>query len=135
MSRQYFEVGTTYAGRVNVEAMTTVPNLAPLSIHQSYSETAPTLDGGEYARGFPVILWKWGFVPKALFDALRVICPAGSIAVIIRSRPEASAETTSSDYAYYSAIMHWPALDSYEWKAKDYRPFELRFTNVAIYTP
>ena len=135
MSIQLFEIGATYGSKVNIETLSTVPNLAPKSTHIPYTETAPTLDGGEFARGAPQIKWTWGYIPVDMFDALRAICPAGSASVIIRSRPEDGGETTSADYAYYSAQMIWPALDSYRYETGQYREFELTFRRVASYTP
>lgn len=135
MSIQNFEIGLTYAGLVNVETLAAVPNMAPASRHLDYSETAQTLDGGAFARGSAQIVWTWGNMYEDMYTALRAICPAGSVSVFIRSRPESGAESTTTDYKYYQAKMIWPELESLEWKTKMYQPFELKFNHVVEYTP
>jgi len=68
MAVQNFEIGLTYAGRVNVETLTTVPNMAPASFHFAYAETTPTGDNGAFALGSPRIEWRWaGTMPAAMF--------------------------------------------------------------------
>jgi hypothetical protein len=126
-----FEIGTTYANRVNVETLTTVANMAPASEFYAYSESIPTGDGARTTRGKPYAIWKWaGFMPTALFTALRVYCPAGSASVYIRTL-----QADYTTYAYYTATMVWPELDSYEYRSGDYIGVIIRFDNLVLYTP
>jgi hypothetical protein len=126
-----FEIGTTYANRVNVETLTTVANMGPASEFYAYSESIPTGDGARTTRGKPYAIWKWaGQMPTALFNALRVYCPAGSASVYIRTL-----QADYSTYAYYTATMVWPELDSYEHNAKGYTGVVIRFDNLVLYTP
>jgi hypothetical protein len=135
MSILSYEIGTTYAGRVNVESLSTVANMAPRSRFFAYSETIPTINSGATTRGWPFIEWEWaGFIYADMFNSLRTICPAGSVDVIIRS--------LAADYVtftYYSAKMIWPALDTYEQitvkGSLAYQGFKLRFNRPVVYTP
>ena len=131
MSILSFEIGATYAGRVNVETLTTVPNMGPASEFYDYSETLPTGDGLQTSRGFPYAVWKWdGFMPTALFNALRGYCPGASATVIIRTLQD-----DYSTYAYYTAKMIWPELSSYQRNAKGYTSVIIRFNNLVAYSP
>lgn len=133
MSILSFEIGTTYGNRVNVETLAALPNEGPASEFHDYSESVPTQDGGRATRGKPYAVWKWeGQMPTDLFNALRVYCPAGtgSAAVYIRTL---KADYTT--YAYYTAKMIWPELDSYTRNAKGYKGVIIRFENLVLYTP
>ena len=130
MSVMSFEIGTTYAGRVNVETLTTTPNMAPASKFFDYAESVQMASSVAVGRGNIYMLWDWGWIPADLFAALRVICPGASAAVYIRTL---KADYTT--YAYYQARMLWPELDSYEYKAGIYRPFGLKFDRGVLYTP
>ena len=135
MSVYSYEIGTSYAGRVNVETLGAVPNMAPKAAFFASSESLPTLDGGAATRGAPFATWDWnGFIYADMFNALRTICPAGSVSVYIRTL-----SADYSTYAYYTAKMVWPALDSYEQiptaQGLAYRGFVLRFSNLVVYTP
>lgn len=135
MPVQNYEIGATYAGRVNVETLTAQKdNMAPKSRYYPYGETVQTGARTAVTRGAPYITWSWGFLYADMFDALRAICPGGSASVVIRSLSE-----DGQTYAYYTADMIWPGPDAYEWvtlaKGPGYRPFELRFDNVVEYTP
>ena len=130
MSINSFEIGTTYAGRVNVETLTTAQNMSPASTPFAYAESVQMASGVSVGRGHPSTKWSWGFLPADLFAALRVICPGASASVIIRTLAE-----DYTTYGYYSAIMQWPALDSYEFRAGKRQPFEITFTNLVSYTP
>ena len=131
-----YEIGLTYAGRVNVETLTSKKAaMAPRAEFVPYAESLQTLDRSFISRGAPYILWNWdGFIYADLFNGLRTICPGASVNVIIRSIAE--------DYAtfgYYSAIMAWPQPRSYEQittsKGLGYRNFALPFYNPITYTP
>ena len=131
MAIHSFEIGTTYAGRVNVETLsTTHPNMAPRSQFLAYAETATLSNTSKVGRGSPIAVWSWGFVPADMFAALRALCPGASAAMYIRTL-----QADYATYAYYTAIMQWPELDSYEYRAGIYQPFELRFASLASYTP
>jgi len=127
-----FEIGTTYANRVNVETLTTAPNMGPASEFYDYSEVLPTGDGGRTSRGKPYAIWKWeGFMPTAMFNAFRTTyCTGASSSVVIRTLQDDYAT-----YAYYTCTMIWPALDSYEHTAKGYKGVIIRFENLVLYTP
>ena len=130
MALTTFEIGATYAGRVNVEDMTTMPSMQPVARYYAYAESIPVIDGSRKTRGSVVATWTWGFIPLDMFTALRAICTGGSVSVIIR--------TTGADnltFGYYSAVMVWPELDGYEYRVKDYLSFELRFEKLTVYTP
>jgi hypothetical protein len=131
MAISTFEIGTTYAGRANVETLTTQPVMFPRADFFAYSETVPMIDGGAAVRGWPYATWTWsGAMQADLYNALRAICPNGSASVIIR--------TTGADYAtfgYYSAVMVWPALDSYEQREGAYIGLTIRFNKLVTYTP
>jgi hypothetical protein len=127
-----FEIGTTYANRVNVETLTTLPDMGPASEFYDYSESLPTGDGGRVTRGKPYAIWKWaGHMPTDLFNALRTTyCPGGSASVYIRTL-----KADYATYAYYTAKMIWPELDSYSRNAKGYTDVRIRFDNLVLYTP
>lgn len=136
MSIQYFEIGTTYAGRVNVETLSTTPNMAPAARYFTYADVVPTGENGAYGRGSAIIEWHWdGFIPSDMFVALRAICTGASASVYIRSRTERGAPTTSTDYTYYTAKMIWPDEKSYEYRDGKYTGFILTFHNPVVYTP
>lgn len=138
MTLQYFEIGATYAGRVNVENMTSIaPNMSPKARYDAYAESVPVGSGGRQSRGSPAIIWQWGFIYYDMFNALRAICPGASANVIIRSRLESGDADSAGAYSYYSAVMIWPELDSYEYIGGRgiYQPFEIRFEQVTAYTP
>jgi hypothetical protein len=128
-----FEIGTTYAGRVNVETLTSVaPDMFPIARLVPYQETLRTLDLSDTTRGAPFITWSFGYIYTDMFNALRVICPGASANVIIRSTAE-----DNTTFGYYSAIMRWPEPDSYEYKGGRgiWQPFNIRFDGVTTYTP
>lgn len=130
-----YEIGATYAGRVNVETLTTQKeNMAPKSRYFPYAETVQTGARTAVSRGGPFVTWSWGFLYADMYNALRLICPGASASVIIRTLGE-----DGQTYGYYSADMIWPAPDAFEWvaltKGQGYRPFELRFENITVYTP
>ena len=131
MSIMSFEIGTTYAGRVNVETLTTTVNMAPKTDPLPlYAESIEMASGKSVGRGSITVKWTWGYIPQDLFTALRVICPGASAAIFIR--------TLLADYAtygYFTANMTWPALDSYDHRKDIYQPFELAFTRCVVYTP
>jgi hypothetical protein len=131
MSILSFEIGTTYGNRVNVETLSTLPNMGPASEFYDYSEALPTGDGARTSRGKPYAIWKWeGHIDIALFNALRVYCPGASASVYIRTLQD-----DYSTYAYYTATMIWPELDSYTRDAKGYKGVIIRFENLVVYTP
>jgi len=139
MSVSSFEIGTTYAGRVNVETLSALPSIYPGEGTKfiPYSETVDCIDGSSYARGFPSAVWRFGFIPGDMWAALRAICPAASVSVVIRTTGE-----NNVTFGYYSAIMHWPELpDGYEFRGHGtgtegaFQPVEFRFSNLATYTP
>jgi hypothetical protein len=125
-----FEIGTTYGGMVNIESLTTVPNMAVRSKFLPYQEAAQMGSGVVVARGSPAAIWEWGEIYTAQFNSLRTLCPGGSAAMYIRTLKD-----DYSTYAYYTGIMIWPPLDSYERNAKGYQPFSLTFTHLVSYTP
>lgn len=127
---QTFEIGTSYGARVNVESLTTLPNMGPHSLFFPFGESVVTGSRARATRGAPYAIWDWGFVPVAMFNAFRVICPLGSAVVNIRTLQQ-----DYSTYAYYDCLMIWPDLDSYEYKAQKYQTFSLRFDNLVLYTP
>jgi hypothetical protein len=136
MTVQFFEIGTSYATRVNVETLTNqAPNMSPAVLYMAYREALPVGDNGRKAIGAPYFVWSWGFIYADMFTALRVICPGASANVYIRTRLESGDEDNSGVYAYYQAKMVWPELDSYEYRAGAYQPFQLLFTNLVAYTP
>jgi hypothetical protein len=127
---QSFEIGTTYGGRVNVESLSTTPNMGPRSKFLAYSESVMMASGVSVGRGAPSAIWTWGFIPNDMHTALRAICAGASVAVIIR--------TLQADYAtytYYSGIMTWPVLDSYEFRSGRRQDFEIVFEKLTVYTP
>ena len=130
MSIASFEIGTTYVLRVNIETLSTTPAMFPASDPVPYQESVVMASGISVGRGQPSTTWSWGYIPADLFAALRVICPGASVAVIIRTLKEDYAT-----YGYYSAIMTWPALDSYDQLAKRRRTFSVVFSKLAVYTP
>ncbi len=131
MSIFSFEIGTTYAGRVNVETLTTTQNMAPKTKPLPlYAESIMMASGKSVGRGAIAAVWTWGFIPQDLFTALRVLCPGASAPMFIR--------TLGADYAtygYYTCQMTWPPLDSYEYRSGVYQPFELTFNRCLVYTP
>lgn len=132
MSVASFEIGTTYAGRVNVETLSTSKKcMAPASTLLAYAESVTMASGVSVGRGSPSVRWSWlGFLPADMFAALRVICPGASASVIIRTLKE-----DYTTYGYYSAIMTWPAFDSYDQLAGRRRTFEIVFSKLVIYVP
>lgn len=129
MSVFSFEIGADFGSLVNVETLTAEPNMSPASRYLAYAELATMASGDVIGRGSPVAVWSWGYIKADFFAALRAICPGASADVTIR--------TLIADYAtyqYFTAKMVWPSLDSYEYKNGKYTPFEIRFTNLEIYT-
>ena len=131
MPIQSFEIGTTYAGRVNVETLTTTPNFAPASSFYAYGESNQTGARSYAIRGASYALWRWsGFMPIDLYNALRVICSGGSVSVVIRTL-----QADYATYAYYSATMIWPNLTEYEYLNGMYRGLVFKFDNLTSYVP
>jgi hypothetical protein len=131
MSIQSFEIGTTYAGRVNVETLSATPGYSPQSQFLPYQESVMTASGVSLGRGFPSAKWSWlGVIQPDMFAALRAICPGASASVIIRTLKD-----DYTTYAYYSGAMTWPALDSYDQLAGRRRTFEITFTKLVSFTP
>jgi len=127
---QSFEIGAT-STLANVESLSsTHPNMAPRSKFLAYAETAGMASGLAVGRGNISAIWQWGFIPADMFAALRVICPGASASVYIRTML-----ADYSTYGYYTAKMIWPALDSYEYRAGVYQPFELTFQRCTVFTP
>jgi hypothetical protein len=105
--------------------------MAPASEFLPYAEMVQMASGASVGRGFPVAIWKWeGTMRSDLFAALRAICPGASADVYIRTLL-----ADYSTYAYYTAKMQWPALDSYEQKATRRQGVIIRFTHLVSYTP
>lgn len=125
-----FEVGLTYAGRVNVESLSKRPCMAPKSKPITYPDIVTMASGRQVGRGFPTTTWDWGDIRADMFANFRAICPGPTADVIIRTLAE-----DYSTYGYYSAKMIWPAQDSYEYRSGVYRPFSLAFTHMLVYTP
>jgi hypothetical protein len=125
-----YEIGTTYAGRANIESLSAVPLMATRSKFLAYAEPVQMASGVSVGRGFPIAIWQFAYIYLDFHAALRIICPGASKAVTIRTL-----KADYSTYGYYTGIMHWPALDTYEYKDKKYSTFELRFTHLVVYTP
>ena len=71
-----------------------------------YTQPVDLASGGVRGNGWATTEWKFGFVTRALREALRVYCPEqqASADVWIRTRvPE-----NGDEYRYYSATMIWP---------------------------
>lgn len=130
MAIRSFEIGTTYAGMVNVETLTADPNMSPNSTFLPYSATVQMASGIVVGRGFPLATWSWGYIETDLFAALRVICPGASATVFIRTLKE-----DFSTYGYYTGRMIWPDLNSYEFRAGKRMPFRVQFDRLVVYTP
>jgi len=125
-----YEIGTTYALRVNVETLSKRPNMSPTSKPPYYPDIVTMASGVIVSRGSLIIPWYFGFMPKDLFTALRVICPAQSKSVIIRSLSE-----DYTTYVYYSAIMQWPELQGIDYLSGRRQDLTLMFTRALVYTP
>jgi hypothetical protein len=125
-----FEIGTTYAGRVNVETLSASVNMAPRSLYKPYAESVVMASGKSVGRGSPSAIWSWGYVPADMFAALRILCPGASASMYIRTLI-----ADYATYAYYTCIMTWPAIDSYEYRAGVYQPFSIEFSKLVSYTP
>jgi hypothetical protein len=129
MSIDSFEIGTTYAGRVNVETLTTMPVMSPRSKFYDYSETVKISDGSVVSRGKPYATWEWGMMPEDLYEALRAICPGASASVVIRTLQD-----DYTTYAYYNATMIWPDLTDVEFVSGRYKTVIIRFENLTAYS-
>lgn len=136
MTVQHFAIGTSYAGLVNVESMTSqAANMSPRAEYRAYREALVTGDNGRKAIGAPVIIWQFGFIYSDMFSSFRALCPGAASSVVIRTRPEQAEQTSSGQYVFYEATMIWPELDSYQYQAGKYQPFQLLFQNPVVYTP
>lgn len=131
MSVQYFEIGASLGTLVNVETLTDMaPNMAPSVTYRPYKATIDTGGNGRKAIGPPEFEWNWGYIYADMFDALRALIPGASANIYIRSRKESDSETDPNVYLYYQATVYWPEMDSYEFRAGKYSPFQLIFTNL-----
>jgi len=130
MSVMSYEIGTTYAGCVNVETLSKRPNMSPTSKPPFYPDIVTMASGVIVSRGFLQIPWYFGFMPKDMFTAFRVICPAQSKAVFIRSLSE-----DYTTYLYYTAIMQWPELQGIEYLAGKRQDLTILFAHALVYTP
>jgi hypothetical protein len=136
MSVQFFGIGTSSGALVNVEDMTTqAGNMSPRADYRSYRETVVTGDNGRVGLGSPIIIWEFGYVYADMFNSFRALCPGPSTDVVIRTRRENSAPTSSGQYVIYQAKMIWPEEDSYQYQAGKYQPFQLIFQNPVVVTP
>lgn len=134
----YFEIGPSLGtSMINIEAMTTRPNMSPEVTYLPYGESVPTGDGGRHTRGSPVFLWDFGFIDNAMISSFNAIAPisAGGGSCYIRTCKEDDDHTSSGQYAYYSVQLQYPELESYEYRAGFRQPFTLRFVNPVVTTP
>jgi hypothetical protein len=133
---QHFAIGTSYAGLVNVESLTTqAANMSPRVEYRAYREAVVTGDNGRKAIGAPIIVWNFGYIYSDALSSLRTLCPGAASSVVIRTRTEDANPASSGQYVCYEATMIWPELDSYQYRAGTYQPFQLLFQNPVVYTP
>ena len=136
MTRQYFSIGTSHGGLTNVESLTSVqPNMAPAVEYRAYQETEILANLSRRGVGFAAFIWTWGYIYSDMFDALRVLISGASASLYFRTRKENQDEVTAGNYLYYTGTAVWPDLDSYQYKAGIYQPFQILLVNPLVYTP
>lgn len=135
MTVQHFAIGTSSGALVNVEAMTSAAaNMSPKAEYRAYRESVVSGDNGRVGLGSPIIIWEFGYIYSDMFSSFRALCPGAASDVVIRTRAENADPTSSGQYVTYAAKMIWPELDSYEYRAGKYQPFQLVFQNPVVMT-
>lgn len=69
-----------------------------------YTQPIDLANGSVRGAGWATAEWKFGFITRAMREALRDFCPGASSEVYIRTR----VYDNEDEYRYYSAIMVWP---------------------------
>ena len=98
-----FKIGTTLAGLVNLEALTT-PLTAPKAPYKPWNTSQAAASGLSIGKGFPSCQWTFSQLTPAQRDQLRSFCAGKSAIVYIRTMTN----DTNDSYANFQAIMTWP---------------------------
>ena len=123
-----YQIGTTYGGLANLEALTT-PVIPPRSTFVPYSASIELGDGTVRGGGWAVATWTWDFLTRAQRDQLRTFCTGKSAAVYIKTRKT----DTVDAYQVYTAVMVWPENEE---RSHGYRlDFTLEFRKCVAYSP
>ena len=127
-----FKIGTSVAGLVSLDALTTkVPD--PKTDFKFYSKLLDLGSGLKRGAGYPTTTWTYGYLTQAQREQLRSFCTGASSEIYIqtRSRDEES-ESPYSLFKIYKAIMTWPEGEDYQSSRRI--DFAITFTRLEVQT-
>lgn len=123
MGAYSYEIGSSLAGMVNVENLSTpLPAPKSMEFYQPYTQYIPAGDGTVFGAGWAVTEWHWGYVTKAQYEQLKTFCSGASSEVYIKTRKN------DGTYATYKAVMVWPQTHNIQ--GDIYLEFTLKFQRL-----
>lgn len=107
--RYEYKIGTTFAGMVNLEALSpAVP--APYSTFKLFKNQVALGDGTIKGIGYPSATWTWAFLTNAQRNVLKGYCSGSSASVYIHTQKN----QTDAIYDDYLCVMVWPEEETVE---------------------
>ncbi len=106
-----FKIGTSVAGLVSLDALTTkVPD--PKTDFKFYSQLLDLGSGLKRGAGYSSTTWTYGYLTQAQRDQLRTFCTGASSEIFITTRTRDEDESDSL-FKTYKAVMIWPENEEY----------------------
>lgn len=105
-----FKIGTSVAGLVTLDALTTrVPD--PQTSFQFYSQILDLGSGLKRGVGYSRTTWTYGYLTQDQRNQLRAFCTGASTEIYITTRSRD--EVSNTLFKTYKAVMTWPEQEEY----------------------